>query len=295
MSQTTLQPRAPDELKRTLTWFGSIIERPIDLQSCMMPIAPSGRPMEDEAPDYIIPSPTLQPHQRIELYNQQYWWRLLNILHENFPTLTRLFGYQAFYEIIGTPYICRYRPDDWSLARLGHLLPRFLQYTYNTEDRELVIASATLDFAYIDSFLAKQRQPLNLPKDGTLEQLLDTKLFLQPHAKLFDFPFHLFSFREALIQEKNGDHWLEHPLPPLDTSKRFHFVLYRNHFNHILWKEISPAEHLFLQFFEKGYSISDACDRLAEHDNPIVEQALSHIHLWLQEWTLYGLLTTEKT
>lgn len=107
----TFDAKVPFKLKKTQLWFGSIIGRPIDEDSKMNPISPAGQPIEIEACDFIRPSPTLRPAQRIQIYNQQYWWRLLSSMHETFPLVTRLFGYHDFNKIIAIPYLVKFPPE----------------------------------------------------------------------------------------------------------------------------------------------------------------------------------------
>jgi hypothetical protein len=216
MQKQQVHTKVPEELKHLQEWFGSIIERPIDVNSRMMLKSPTGRAMEDEASEYITPSPTLAPHQRIELYNQQYWWRLLTIMHESFPFVTRLFGYADFNERIATPFLCRYRPDHWSLAYLGRRLPRFLTERYREADRRIVIRAAMIDNAYNDAFLVKPNEPLNLQTLGP--EVMSLKLSLQPHITLYDLPYHLFNFRDAIVAQDSGDYWMDHPFPSLEKG-----------------------------------------------------------------------------
>jgi hypothetical protein len=67
-------------LKELQQWFSSVITSPLD------------KPIEG-AERFVAPSPTLEPNERMRIYNQQYFWRLLNVLHKSYPFLTRLFGY----------------------------------------------------------------------------------------------------------------------------------------------------------------------------------------------------------
>ena len=136
----------PSLLKREQQWFGSIISRPIDVDSKMNPMSPSGIPMEVEAAEHITPSPTLRSAQRIQIYNQQYWWRLLNTLHDIFPLTTRLFGYQDFNRTIGMPYLTKYPPCHWSLTLIGERLERWVEEDYHAGDKELVKNSVKKSF-----------------------------------------------------------------------------------------------------------------------------------------------------
>jgi len=57
--------RSPQQLKQCQQWFASIIVRPIDEDSRMDLVAPSGVAMEIEAKNYIKPSRTLTSAGRI--------------------------------------------------------------------------------------------------------------------------------------------------------------------------------------------------------------------------------------
>jgi hypothetical protein len=288
MEKKIVQPKAPVLLQRTQEWFGSIIERPIDRNSAINPQAPSGLSICEEAVDFIQPSPTLKPHQRIEIYNQQYWWRLLSILQENFPLLTRLFGYIEFNERIATPFICHYRPTHWSLAHLGTLLPEYLKSYYAGNDKRLVVHAATLDNAYGQAFIAKQLPSINLKDAGNC--IMNMKLCLQPHITLYQLPYNLFSFRDAVIQQKSGDHFMDNPFPMLEKGDQF-FILFRTLHNQLSWKQLSSAQYRILNRFASGNSAAAVCDWLETQNTEYVEEALENLHLWFQEWIINGWLT----
>ncbi|MDP1836213.1 MAG: putative DNA-binding domain-containing protein [Chlamydiales bacterium] len=292
MQKQQATTNVPEDLKRLQEWFGSIIERPIDINSRMMLESPSGRPMEEEACKFIAPSPTLSPHQRIELYNQQYWWRLLTIMHQSFPFVTRLFGFTDFNERIATPFLCRYRPDSWSLAYLGERLPRFLRETYREGDRRIIVRAAMIDNAYNNAFLVRPNAPLNLQKVGP--EVMSLKLTLQPHITLYDMPYHLFSFRDAIVAQDNGDYWMDHPFPALEKGRRFYFILCRSPHNQIVWSELSQAQYHLLKCFKNGCTAMEACDWLEKQDKPFVEDALENLHLWFQDWILSGWLAIKS-
>ncbi len=281
----------PEALKHVQTWFGSIIERPIDLESCMMPIAPSGRSMIEEAADYITASPTLEPHQRIELYNQQYWWRLLNIMHETYPLVTRLFGYVDFNQKIAFPYICRYRPNHWSLSFLGARLPQWVKRYYKEDDKQLIYHAAALDDAYNEAFLIKAMPPVNMQaikRKAATQGLLEQKLYLQAHLYLFEMPYNLFEFRETFIEPEDGDHWMDRPFPNLDQEGPYFFALFRDPSNCLRWLSLAEGEYRLLQQYRKGNTTSAVVEWLSEQEDAWTEDAATHLHTWLQTWILRG-------
>jgi hypothetical protein len=290
-------PNVPLTLKNAQQWFGSIIGRPIDIDSQMMPISPSGQPMEEEACDYIAPSPTLRPAERIQLYNQQYWWRLLSTLQETFPLATRLFGYDDFNQRLAIPYLVKYPPNHWSLAFLGERFVSWVEEEYHEDDRSLVHDAIHVDWAFCHSFCVRQLEPIlstTLPKEGDPSSLLDRTIYLQEHIHLFDLKYDLFAFRVEFL-EQPPEYWLDNEFPPLkkEKDKRFYFVLFRDVRNNIAWKEIPETAFRLLQLFRQGTTIEKACEWLEEQDTRLYDEAMQHLHLWFQEWIVYRWLTLE--
>lgn len=271
---------APDKLKNMQQWFASIITRPIDVNSHMNPISPSGVDMEEEAFDFIVPSPRLRPAQRIQIYNQQYWWRLFTILQDTFPLLTRLFGYSDFNQLIATPYLTEYPPDTWSLANLGNTIPQWVEKFYNKDDKTLVLDAANLDASLNEAFFTKHYHTIHNGVSG-----LETKtLYLQPHIYLHKFRYHLFNFRTEMLKQE-VDYWLDHDFPKLPQDREYHFIVFRNVHNNVSWEEIPGSAYKLLQKFKNGSTLDQICEWIENQDDELCEEISNNLHLWLQEWT----------
>lgn len=227
-----------------------MIRRPLHPDSSCNVLAPSGTLLEEEAPLYIAPSKTLKSHERINLYNQQYYWRLLNALQENFPLLLRLFGYDDFNNLLGMPYLSKSKIKSWSLANFGIDFPAYLAKEYHEPDKEIVLDAAELDAAYTFGFTAPL---LPLPDASVTEETL---LTLQPHLFLKCYPYALLAFRDQMIKEK-VEHWIDNPFPELKREK-CNILLFRNHFNNLEWRELSDEEFNLLFSFKEGASLSTA-------------------------------------
>ncbi|MBA2726639.1 MAG: putative DNA-binding domain-containing protein [Parachlamydiaceae bacterium] len=288
-------PSAPAKLKKSQKWFASIITRPIDEDSRMNPISPVGELMEEEAWDYIKPSHTLRPAQRIEIYNQQYWWRLLSILHDTFPLLTRLFGYHDFNQTIAFPYLQKHPPNHWSLNELGMYLTKWIAENYHRSDNSLIKDSAEIDWAYNRTFLAPESPPLNsanLPNPEDLSGLLECTLYLQPSINLFAYTYDLFTFRSDFLKHE-PEYWVENDFPELNKKNQW-VVLFRNHRKDLIWEEISESEFHLINHFQNGASIEEACQWLEEQKTELYTAASENIHTWLQGWVIKKWLTMEK-
>lgn len=285
--------KIPTQLKKTQQWFGQIIGRPIDDDSRMNPLSPSGQPMEVEAADYIASSPTLRPAQRIQLYNQQYWWRLLNTMQEAFPLVTRLFGFYDFNRTIAVPYLVKYPPRHWSLSLIGDRLALWAEENYSADDKPLLLNAIKLDWAFNYSFIAPElaaissEQPPNDPSS-----LLKKKIYTQSHLHLFSFDADMFQFRLEFLKHP-PDYWVDHDFPELKHDKLLFYALFRTTSNDISWKEISEVEYHLLCLFQAGTSIEKACHWLESQEASLCNAAMQHLHLWFQEWTVRRWLTSK--
>lgn len=284
----SFDPTSPNELKQLQLWFASIITQPLDGESRLPFLAPSGAPLEKEAWDFIRPSPTLQPGQRIELYGQQYWWRLLNILQDIYPLVTRLFGYYDFNQTIGIPYLTKYPPNHWSLGQLGEFLPQWVEEEYSASDKKLVLNAAEIDLSYHANFMAKQLKPVDLqdlPQPEDFTYLLSQTLYLQPSVLLFfHFDYDLFTYRVKFL-EQEPEYWMENDFPVLNFTQT-PYVLFRNLHWIPVWSPISVAEATLLNCFRNGTTLNDACQWLADQESEIFAEAEEKLHFWIQGWII---------
>ncbi len=81
------------ELQRQMA---AAVMMPLTADEDMRAQAPDGRPMAAVAAGFIAPNSLLTPFERLEIYNRQYWYRVLDALAEDFPALRAVVGSQAF-------------------------------------------------------------------------------------------------------------------------------------------------------------------------------------------------------
>lgn len=288
----TFDIAVPEALKNTQKWFASIITRPMNDQSQMNPLSPTGTLMEQEACQYIVPSPTLLPAQRIELYNQQYWWRLLKTMQEVFPLLTRMFGYYDFNQLIAIPYLVKYPPRTWTLNNLGDRLAQWVMEEYHAADKTLIYHCAKMEWAFNIGFFAAETEAID--KSHDISSLADQRLCLQAHLYMCKLPYDLFAFRHTFI-EQEPEYWVDHDFPELvhrPPGEYLYYVLYRNEKNQIVLEEMNSSEWQLLEKFTNGMTIDALCEWLCSQDNEkLTEDASQNLHLWFNHWTHRKWLT----
>jgi Putative DNA-binding domain len=250
----------PSSLEEMQHWFASFITSPI-LESDAEQIPLFSADLISEIRKKIAPSPTLKGEERLGIYQQQYWWRLISVMQELFPTLVALLDYQKFNRLIAEPYLLSHIPQDWFISHIGLDLPEWLEGA-NIKNEWPLSELARLDIAYEQLIFAEI-----LPFVDASRCENET-LCLQPFVLLFEFNRDLFSFREQLLKERTI-------LPLKKSRKKRYFVLYRfNERN--LYEEIDPIFFKLLLRFQKGAKLSEVIPLLEKFpDVPSLFQTIA--------------------
>lgn len=295
-------PNVPDQLKELQTWFAGVITQPVDNKNRISPVAPNGRSIEEEAARFIKPSAALKPEQRIQIYNQQYWWRLLNVMHSTYTMATRMLGRKKFNEKIAVPYIEAYPSEHYSVSHIGDRLLQWMEKQYNGPDKQILRDSIAIDDAMHNAFF-KPAYP-SLTEGNSPEEAIRIPAILQPYVTLFKMDYDLFNFRSE-IHAKDPDYWsthhfpnLEHAIseenghfPKLKKGETYCFIVYRSRQNHVKWEKIELGQHALLSLFKKPTSIEQACEWLSGEGKDFLPEAALNLQNWIQGWIARQLLT----
>lgn len=166
-------------------------------RSVMMPLtaneemrreSPDGRSMEQVASCFIAPNSQLSSFERLEIYNRQYWFRVLGALAEDFPALRTLVGARAF-EAMSVAYLSAHPSRSFTLRNLGSHLAGWLMTNPQYAGRRARLARdvANIEWAFVEAFDNAEHDPLTLEQIATLDG--DSRLWLQPHLRLVELEF----------------------------------------------------------------------------------------------------------
>jgi hypothetical protein len=280
---------APAALLEMQKWFAEMIALPLRSDSKLPDLTPHGKNIAMDAKKYIHPTPQLQPHQRLEIYHQQYWWRLVDILQDHFPMLTRMFGYEEFNQKCAVLYLIYAQPLHYNLCYLGNTLGQWIKGHYEGEDKNFVLSCAEIDWAINQAFWTGALPPI---RNENPEKILNEILVLQPHIKLFALHADFFSFRELFLLH-DVEHYYSNPFPELHLGEN-HYIVYRNCDNIVSWKKLSRGSYSFFCLLEQGYTIYQACEKMEEMDASIAQEAENSLHSWIFEGINNAWLSIKK-
>src|ERR1700746_691345 len=92
----------------------------------MRPTPPDGRSLRKVAADIIKPNDRLTSFERLEIYNRQYWFRVLSAFAEDFPGLRAVLGERRF-DAVAKAYINDCPSTSFTLRNLGSKLEGWLR------------------------------------------------------------------------------------------------------------------------------------------------------------------------
>src|SRR5882762_6323729 len=110
-------------LQRTMA---RAVMQPLTAAERMQNTAPDGKSMRAYASRFIKPNDRLSSFDRLEIYNRQYWFRLLSSMIEDFPGLRAVLGDRRF-EAMSKAYLVDCPSRSFALRNLGVRLEEWLR------------------------------------------------------------------------------------------------------------------------------------------------------------------------
>ena len=279
------------ELQREMA---AAVMMPLTSDEEMRPTAGDGRAMTEVAASFIAPNSRLSAFERLEIYNRQYWFRVLHALAEDFPALRAVVGASRF-EALSVAYLTAYPSRSFTLRNLGSKLVDWLTANPEWTGRRhaLAIDVARVEWGFVEAFDNAERTPLTLDQIATLDG--GSRLALQPHVRLLalgypadDIALALHQKEKRQTSEAGVKHEEEAParLPRLRRRPTW-VVAHRVDFN-VYYRRLEREEYLTLVAIRDGRTLAEALDagfagsRIAEGRRP------QRVREWFGMWAELG-------
>ena len=157
---------------------------PLTRSERMRSVAPDGRSIRTVASRIIKPNDRLTSFERLEIYNRQYWFRVLSAFAEDFQGLRAVLGGRRF-DAMAKAYLMDCPSQSFTLRNLGSRLVGWLQKhpAWAGSRQNLAVDMARLEWADIEAFDGKREPPLK-PEDLAGVNPVKLHLWLQPYISL---------------------------------------------------------------------------------------------------------------
>ncbi|MGB8167887.1 MAG: DNA-binding domain-containing protein, partial [Chthoniobacteraceae bacterium] len=157
----------------------------------MRPLAPGERMRRDAtevANRFIKPNDRLTSFERLQIYNQQYWWRLMGSFQEDYRGLMAVLGERKF-ERLAVAYLEQRGSTSWNLRDLGDTLGAFVrEHPGLVAPHEALSAEMIrVEWARVLAFDGPEKPPLDPAKLGAAPERL--RISLQPYITLLELQY----------------------------------------------------------------------------------------------------------
>jgi hypothetical protein len=276
--------------------MAAAVMMPLTAGDDMRPHAPDGRPMTEVAASFIAPNSRLSPFERLEIYNRQYWFRVLDALAEDFPALRAVVGSRAF-EGLSIVYLTAHPSRSFTLRNLGSKLPEWLAAHPGFAGRRQLLALdvAAVEWAFVEAFDNAGHAPLTLDQIGTLDG--GSRLALQPHLRLLALNYGADELVLALHkQQKRGtsEAGVKHedgPEPPAKLPKlrrRPTWVAAHRFENAVYFRRLEREEFSTLAAIREGLALGDALEAGFRDSTKPETKRLALVRAWFTHWAELG-------
>jgi len=273
--------------------------RPLTRREGMQSRWSDGQPMKKVAAGFIKPNDRLTSFERLEIYNRQYWFRLIDCFYDDYPGLRAVLGDRRFARLAHA-YLMQHPSASFSLRNLGQFLLKFLeaQPQWVAPHEALALDMARLEWAQIEAFDNEAKPPLAM--DSLLEiDPARTRLHLQPHLTLLELSHPVDEF---LVQVKRADRLRDEAsnameAHPARLRRRLRrglkpaqvFLAVHRHKDTVYYKRMEPGAFAVLSAFGAKATIAEACQQLGAVEGPSADLGIK-IKSWFESWAALGWL-----
>jgi len=164
------------------------VTRPLTADFWMQQQTEDGLSVEQLAENYIKPNDRLSSFDRLEIYNRQYWFRVIGAVAEDFPASQAVVGAKKFDTLI-LAYLRENPSTSFTLRNLGAKLPQWLEAhpEFSSRRHQLALDAARLEWAYVEAYDGAALPALTESDFANLNG--DSVLFLQPHLQLLSLKY----------------------------------------------------------------------------------------------------------
>ncbi|MGB9467265.1 MAG: DNA-binding domain-containing protein [Candidatus Acidiferrum sp.] len=283
------------QLQRTMA---RAVMQPLTSSERMQRRAPDGGPMKRYASRFIKPNDRLTSFERLEIYNRQYWFRVLAALGEDFPGLRAVLGERRF-DAMAKAYLIANPSRSFTLRNLGSRLESWLRKNpkWAGANQKLALDIVRLEWADIEAFDGKA-EPALRPEDLSSAAGPRMRLTLQPYVRLLSSRYPV---DDLLLEVRKEDEdtdfasntFQEHrkrkrvravaKLKPAQIFLAVHRIDYTVYF-----RRIEQEEFAILTALRQGKTLGAAVEAAFRKSKVAPEQRPVKVQSWFASWSALG-------
>ena len=229
----------------------------------------------------------LSATERLEIYANAYFYRILDCLKEDFPATLAVLGDDNFHNLV-TGYLIDYPPTEPSISYAGRHLAEFVR-RHPVHDRLPFVGDlARLERTLIEVFHAADAEPLNAEamRNVAPENWPALAMRTHPALAIVDCDWRVDDLlREVEAARGESDHFAGDP-----AHEAVSLLVWRRN-SQVHYRAMESAERTALELASAGASFAAICEAIAttcgEHDQLAPVELINRL---LARWLDEGLL-----
>ena len=271
---------------------------PLTPSERMRSVAPEGFSLRKTAADIIKPNDRLTSFERLEIYNRQYWFRILSGFAEDFPGLRVVLGERRF-DAVATAYLTDCPSRSFTLRNLGSRLESWLRKhpSWAGSRQQLALDMVRLEWADIEAFDGKAEPALD-PGDLAGADPARLKLRLQPYIRLLDLRYPVDDLLLEVRKEEEGTDIASNAFNERHKRKRVRAVanlepseiflaVHRIDYS-VYFRRLEREEFRILRELHAGSTLSRAIDLALRTTRIPPAERPTQIERWFYSWAALG-------
>jgi hypothetical protein len=233
----------------------------------------------------VLGDDRLSAEDRVDIYANMYFYRLLDVLKEDFPATLRVLGDDDFHNL-ATGYLIEYPPTEPSVQYCGRHLAKFLRSHPLRKDAPYIADLAALERAVVEVFHGPDAVALEA---DTLRAIAPEKwpaLMMRTHPAVQILKLE-YRVAELLRAVEDKREW-----KPADTGAVEVIVWRRN--SRVFYRELEKVEERAIGAACDGVTFAKICELVAE-DRDATKDPVEELNRLLARWLADGILTSEAT
>lgn len=281
------------DLRSFQRMMAAAVIRPLDANDNLQSKWIDGRAMDKVAAEFIKPNDRLSSFERLQLYNQMYWFRLFDAIRDDCPGLLAALGERSFGRL-SQAYLAQCPSQSFTLRNLCSRLGEFMgsHPRLTAPHTVLALEIARFEWAQTVAFDGESR-PVVVAASLARTPPSRLRLGLQPYLTLLDLRYPVDTYvmsvkrRDAMRSEasntpdSNVVHRHSTRRARLPRPSRTFVAVHRLD-NRLFYKRLDPAAFRILEALGRGVTLSRAIAAAGPKVKPAQVQA------WFTSWMALG-------
>ncbi len=227
----------------------------------------------------VLPSRTLTPVERVDIYNKMYFHRILEAMQGDFSAVRHVVGDEIFSELVAA-YLASTPPTHFSIRYAGKFFAESFAHHALTSAWPWLADLARLQWTLLAAYDALDAPALRaedlsaLPADAWPTRVLHTT----PATQRLDLTWPAQKILEAVTEEQS--------LPDI-ARKATSLLIWRRTLD-VEYRVLTPLEAELIDAVQKKITFSDLCELALAH--VAEEQVIACVGNFLQQWVSEGIL-----